>query len=252
MVVWALIAAGLAGGSASANASAVAADGVATVYLIQGLPGLAIDAAVDGTQVAHEMQTTDVVGPIDIGAGTRTLTFTAADGTVVAQNTLDATAGSNSDLVLHLTTAAGDPPVVTQFQNDLAAVPSDKAAVSVAHTAAVPPADIRVDGTVLFANVANGESLNLVVPAGSYNVNIVPAGEVSPVVFGPVSLTVQGGSLNRVYAVGDPAAKTMNVAVHVIPLPPSGSAQPTLVDTGTGGFAAMVQLMARLLQLWRG
>ena len=122
------------------------------------------------------------------------------------ENTVDAQAGSSSDLVLHLTTAAGDPPVVTQFANDLTGVPSDKASLTVAHTAAVPPADIRVDGQVLFANVANGESLNLVVPAGSYSVDIVPAGESSPVVFGPVNLTVQGGSLNRVYAVGDPSA----------------------------------------------
>ena len=170
------------------------------------------DVAVDGQTVAQDMDTTDVVGPIEVGAGTRTLTFTDGAGTVVAENTVDARAGSSSDQVLHLTTAAGDPPVVTQFANDLTGVPSDKASLTVTHTAAVPPADIRVDGQVLFANVANGESLNLVVPAGSYSVDIVPTGESSPVVFGPVNLAVAGGSLNRVYAVGDPAASTMNVA----------------------------------------
>ena len=36
-------------------------------------------------------------------------------------------------------------------------MPKDKAKLTVAHTAAVPPADIRVDGKVLFENVANGE-----------------------------------------------------------------------------------------------
>ena len=121
--------------------------------------------------------------------------------------------------------------------------------MTVAHTAAVPPADIRVDGAVLFANVANGESLNLVVPVGSYSVDIVPAGASSPVVFGPVTLAVQGGSLNRVYAVGDPAATTMNVAVHVITVPESGSAPPTMVDTGTGGMAVVMQLFARFLNM---
>jgi hypothetical protein len=178
--------------------------------------------------------------------------FTDGNGTVVATNTIDAQAGSSSDLVLHLTSAAGDPPVVTQFPNDLNAVPTDKASVTVAHTAAVPPADVRVDGQVLFANIANGESLNLVVPVGTYQVDIVPAGESSPVVFGPVDLAVQGGSLNRVYAVGDPAAATMNVAVHVIKVPETGSPQPTMVDTGTGGMAVLVQLLARILQLFRG
>jgi len=250
-----LLVGGVFGGftsSTAAAATAAAPEDTATLYLVQGLPGAAIDVAVDGTTVAQNVETTNVVGPFAVSAGTRTLTFTDDDGKVVAENTVDAQAGSSADLVLHLTTAAGDPPVVTQFANDLTGVPSDKASLTVAHTAAVPPADIRVDGQVLFANVANGESLNLVVPAGSYSVDIVPAGESSPVVFGPVNLTVQGGSLNRVYAVGDPAATTMNVAVHVITLPASGSAQPTMIDTGTGGTAVVMQLIARILQMWRG
>jgi len=238
--------------STAAAATAVVPRDDATLYVVQGLPGAAIDVAVDGQTVARKVGTTDVVGPFTVGAGTRTLTFTDGRGTVVAENTIDAEAGSNSDLVLHLTTAAGDPPVVTRFANDLTGVPSDKASLTVAHTAAVPPADIRVDGQVLFANIANGESLNLVVPVGTYKVDIVPAGESSPVVFGPVDLTVQGGSLNRVYAVGDPAATTMNVAVHVLKVPESGSPQPTTVDTGTGGMAVLVQLIARILHLWRG
>jgi hypothetical protein len=251
-VASALLVGGVFGGLSSSTAAAAAPEDTATVYIVQGLPDAAIDVAVDGRTVAQDVQTATVVGPITVGTGTRTLTFTADDGRVVTENTIDAAAGSSSDLVLHLTTAAGDPPVVTQFVNDLTGVPSDKASVTVAHAAAVPPADIRVDGQVLFANVANGESLNLVVPAGSYSVDIVPAGESSPVVFGPVNLAVQGGSLNRVYAVGDPAATTMNVAVHVITLAESGSAQPTMVDTGTGGTAVLIQLIARILQLWRG
>ena len=238
--------------STAAAAQAAALENEATLYVVQGLPGAAIDVAVDGQTVARNVQTTNVVGPFAVNAGTRTLMFTDGQGRVVAENTVDAGAGSNSDLVLHLTTAAGDPPVVTRFANDLTGVPSDKASLTVAHTAAVPPADIRVDGKVLFANIANGESLNLVVPVGTYSVDIVPAGESSPVVFGPVNLTVQGGSLNRVYAVGDPAATTMNVAVHVLKVPETGSAQPTMVDTGTGGMAVMVQLFARILHLWRG
>lgn len=252
VVAVALVAAGALGAAGGSAAAATAEADSATLYLIQGLPGAAIDVAVDGTTVADDLSTTAVAGPIEVSAGTRTLTFTDGNGKVVAQNIVDAPAGSNSDLVLHLTTAAGDPPIVTRFPNDMTGVSSDKASLTVAHTAAVPPADIRVDGKVLFANVANGESLNLVVPAGGYSVDIVPTGEASPVVFGPVNLTVQGGSLNRVYAVGDPAASTMNVAVHVIQLPESGSAQPTMVDTGTGGSAVILRVIARLLQLLRG
>jgi hypothetical protein len=243
---------GTAAASMSAASTATAAADQATLYVVQGLPGAVIDVAVDGQTVAQDVPTTTVAGPFEVSAGSRNLTFTDANGSVVAENTIDAGAGSSSDLVLHLTTAAGDPPVVTQFANDLSGVPSDKASLTVAHTAAVPPADIRVDGTVLFANVANGESLNLVVPVGTYNVDIVPAGANSPVVFGPVALSVQGGSLNRVYAVGDPAANTMNVAVHVIKVPETGSPAPTMVDTGSGGMAVVIQLIARVLHLFRG
>ena len=251
LLVGSVLIGGVTSGTAAASTAAAAAD-QATLYVVQGLPGAVIDVAVDGQTVVQDVATTAVAGPFQVSAGSRTLTFTDANGTVVATNTVDAGAGSSSDLVLHLTTAAGDPPVVTQFANDLSGVPSDKASLTVAHTAAVPPADIRVDGKVLFANVANGESLNLVVPVGTYSVDIVPAGENSPVVFGPVSLAVQGGSLNRVYAVGDPAANTMNVAVHVIKVPETGSPAPTMVDTGSGGLAVVIQLIARFLHLFRG
>jgi hypothetical protein len=95
-----------------------------------------------------------------------------------------------------------------------------------------------VNGQVLFANVANGESLDVVVPAGTYKVDIVPTGATTPVVLGPLNLPVRAGYLTRVFAVGEPASKTMNVAVATLKLPGSGSAQPTLVNTGTGGQAA--------------
>jgi len=186
ILVGSVLIGGVTSGTAAAGQAAAIQDmqaqDEATLYVVQGLPGAAITVAVDGQTVAQNVQTTNVVGPFEVSAGARTLTFTDANGTVVAQNTVDAGAGSSSDLVLHLTSAAGDPPVVTQFPNDLTGVPGDKASLTVAHTAAVPPADIRVDGKVLFANIANGESLNLVVPVGSYQVDIVPAGESSPVV----------------------------------------------------------------------
>ena len=53
----------------------------------------------------------------------------------------------------------------------------------------------------------------------------------------PVELTVKGGAVNRVYAIGDPGKKTMNVVVHVIPTGSSGSGQPSDVNTGVGGLS---------------
>jgi hypothetical protein len=101
----------------------------------------------------------------------------------------------------------------------------------------VPAADVQVNGKVLFENISNGESLSLVVPVGTYKVGIVPAGKDRPYFFGPVELAVKGGALNRVYAIGDPSKKTMNVAVHVLTAATMGSDKPSKVNTGTGGQA---------------
>ena len=208
----------------------------AEIYVVQGLPGKTLDVAVDGKSVDQGVATAKVVGPFDVEPGRRTVTF--SDGKdVVLERALTVEPSSSSDVVAHLPASASEPPTMTIFKNDLSAVPKGKATLTVAHTAAVPPADIRVNGKVLFENVANGESLTLVVPADTYKVDIVPTGKNGPAVLGPLDLTVKAGGLDRVFAVGDPAKKTMNVAVHVIPTGSKGSGQPAKVNTGTGGQA---------------
>ena len=208
----------------------------AEIYVVQGLPGQSLDVSVDGTSVDRGVDTAKVVGPFDVEPGRRTVTFTDG-GEVVLERALTIEARSSSDVVVHLPVSASAAPVVTVFENDLSAVPRGKATLRVAHTAAVPPADIRVNGKVLFENVANGESLTLSVPADTYSVDIVPTGKDGPALLGPLDLTVEAGGLDRVFAVGDPAKKTMNVAVHVIPTGSTGSDRPAGVNTGTGGRA---------------
>lgn len=209
----------------------------AEIYLVQGLPGQSLDVSVDGSAVEQDVATASVVGPFDVEPGRRTVTLTDG-GDVVLKRTISVAAGSSSDVVAHLPASASASPTATVFENDLSAVPRGKALLSVAHTAAVPPADIRVDGEVLFANVANGESLALVVPADTYSVDIVPTGKNGPALLGPLDLEVKAGGLDRVFAVGDPTKETMNVAVHSIRTGSSGSDQPKKVDTGSGGQAA--------------
>ena len=227
-----LTALGLAG--FAATPSEAAAD--AQVYVVQGLPGRTVDVAVDGKTITRDLKTAAVAGPFKVKAGARSVTFSDG-GQQLLKRSFSVGARSSWDVVLHLPASSETKPTVTVFRNDLAAVPQGKASLTVAHTAAVPPADIRVNGKVLFADIENGESLNLVVPVATYKVAIVPKGKASPVYLGPVDLTVKGGALNRVYALGDPEKKTMNVAVHVIATGSSGSARPDKVDTGTGGEA---------------
>jgi hypothetical protein len=211
----------------------------ATIFVVQGIPGQNLDVEVDGKSVADSVKTAAVAGPFTVKAGSRKITFSDG-GDIVAESTFSVKAKSSTDLVVHLPAAAEEDPVVTVFRNDLDSVPKNKARLVVAHTAVVPPADIRVNGDVLFENIANGESLKLTVPVATYKVAIVPTGESKPVVLGPLSLTVKGGAVNRVYAIGDPGKKTMNVAVHVIPTASSGSDEPDDVNTGFGGQAVGV------------
>jgi hypothetical protein len=228
-----LLVAGVVGLAGLTMGTSYAADG-AKVYFVQGLPGKNLDVAVDGKVLAKNVKTAAVVGPFTVKAGTRKVTFTD-DGKVVLERMFSVTPKSSWDVVVHLPASPSGKATVTVFRNDTSTVPQGKATLVVAHTAAVPPADIRVDDKVLFANIANGESLKLTVPVATYKVAIVPTGETKPILLGPISLTVQGGALNRVYAVGDPAKKTMNVAVHVIATGSTGSAKPAQVNTGTGG-----------------
>lgn len=245
-VLVAVLALGATLGLAGLTAAPSFAANDATMYVVQGLPGRSVDVSIDGRQVAKAVKTAAVVGPFKVKPGSRKVTF-ADGGTTLLSRSFSVKARSSWDVVLHLPAGGANDPTVTVFRNDTAAVPRGKAELVVAHTATVPAADVRVNGKVLFSNIANGQSLDLTVPVATYKVAITPTGKKSPVYLGPVSLTVKGGALNRVYALGDPENKTMNVAVHVLATGSSGSERPKKVDTGTGGEAAgAVKFLARL------
>ncbi len=234
------LALGVAAVVASAPTTAQAA-ATGSVYLVQGLPSTTVDLLVDGTTVATGSKATGIVGPLTLASGTHTLSVRTGSTTLL-DSTFTIAASTSSDIVVHRPASPSGAPVVTVFANDLSAIPADKALVVVAHTAAVPPADIRVNGKVLFANVANGESLSLVVPPATYKVDIVPTGATTPMILGPLDLTVTAGALNRVFAIGEPKSNTMNAIVQVLKLPTTGTASPTTVNTGTGGLAAQLGL----------
>ncbi|WP_350279277.1 DUF4397 domain-containing protein [Kribbella sp. HUAS MG21] len=209
----------------------------ANLYFVQGLPGRTLDISVDGRQVASGVAGGKLIGPFGVAAGKRTITA-RQNGKVVIQREVTAGSGASLDVVVHQPVSPTGAPLITTYVNKLTAVPKDKAALRVAHDAAVGPADIRVNGKVLFENVANGESLDVVVPAGTYKVDIVPTGATSPVVLGPLDLPVQAGQLTRVFAIGAPSQQTMTVALGTIKVPATGSDKPGVVNTGTGGQAA--------------
>lgn len=220
-------------------AAAAPGAGSGNVFVIHGLPGVTADVMVDGEIVEAAAQAQTVVGPLKLAVGEHTVTLHPTDGSTADLSAMVAVeAGASIDVVAHRSADPTAAPTVTIYPNDLAPVAPGKTRLVVAHTAAVPPADIRVNGEVLFSNVANGEALTLVVPSGTYSVDIVPTGTSGPAVFGPVDLPVAAGELTRVFALGDPAESTMDVVVQTLPIAVEGAVPPGTVDTGDGGQAA--------------
>ncbi len=220
----------------TAPAHARSADG-GQLYVLHGLPGVVADVEVDGAITQEAVTQGAVLGPIELTAGSHEVTFVVAGGAPVT-GTVDVVEGASVDVVAHLPAAVGGDPVLTAFPNDVSAVGPGKARLAVAHTAQVPPADIRVDGEPLLSNVANAEVLTVEVPEQTYSVDIVPTGTEGPAVFGPVDLAVEAGTLTRVFAFGSPATGTMDVLVHELPVTQQGAVAPAMVQTGDGGQVA--------------
>jgi hypothetical protein len=216
---------------------AAAASGHGQVYVVHGIVGQVLDIYVDGKQVLGSADPKSIVGPLKLASGSHRVQLRKGDQTV-AQGRFGLESGQSVDVVAHLKSDSAMGATVTAYRNDLSAVGPGKLRLAVAHTAAAPPADIRVNGDVLFSNVANGETLTVVVPAGTYKVDIVPAATDGKAILGPVDLSLKKGTLTRVFAIGNVTTGSMDAVVHSLKVKTSGSAAPSSVPTGDGGQAA--------------
>ena len=208
------------------------------VYVIHALTGGEVSVSIDGEVDSQQVSAGDVLGPLSIAPGKHTVSVEAADAAWSMDASVSITPKGSVDVVLHRPASVQGPPTVTVYQNPTQAVPAGKGRVMVAHTATVPPADIEVNGKVLFANVANGEFATADVPAGTHEVAILPTGREKPVLLGPLDLSAKAATLTQVFAVGRPANGSMNVVVHTLPVPVRGSTAPDEVNTGSAGLVA--------------
>lgn len=221
----------------TADHASAAATG--TVYVVQGVADTPMTITVDGKAVATAAAAKTIVGPLTLTAGSHTVAAESPSRTETVSASVSVTAGSHLDAVLHRQVDPSKPPVITTFPNDLSPVTAGSGRLVVAHTAAVGPADVRVDQKVLFQNIANGEALTVVVPASTYSVDIVPAATPGPVVFGPANVPVAPTALTRVFAIGVAATSSMDAVVQVLPLSVRGAGTtPSTVNAGDGGQAA--------------
>ena len=218
-------------------ASADAASGSGTVYVLQGLSGISADVKVDGRPVASGVAGATVVGPLRLAAGQHVVALSSADGQLTTAS-VTVSPGASLDVLGYWAAETPQMARLTVLTNDLSPVGTGAARVVVTHGLAGPPADIHVNGKVLFRSVANGESLTVTVPAGTYTVSAV-ATLGGQTLLPSSTLRVAAGTLTRAVAIGAPGGPP-GVLVHVLPIPGavSGGHMPSLVRTGDGGQAA--------------
>ena len=209
-----------------------------TVTIVQAVPERTVQVRVDGKAVSGATEVGEFLGPLRLPAGSHELAFSDESGGTLVTSTLDVEAGSTSDVVLHLPAAQGGKPVVSSYATPTDPIGPGKARVLVAHTATVAPADVWVNGQIVFTNIANGEFATADVPAGTHVVELLPTGSTAKPILGPLDLTVAAGTVSMVYAVGSPQDGSMEVILHGARLRADGSVVPDTIRTGSAGLAA--------------
>ena len=210
----------------------------AGTFIVQALPGPSVSLSIDGALESRAVSSGDILGPLRLSPGKHTVTVAGRNPEWTMDATVRTTERGSIDVVLHRPASVKGRPTVTVYRNQVGAVAREKGRVVVAHTATVPPADITVDGRVVFANIANGEFATAEVPSGPHEVSIVPTGRTKPVLLGPLTLKAEPRTLTQVFAVGQPSNGSMDVVVHRLPLETRGSAAPERVETGSAGLVS--------------
>lgn len=202
----------------------------ATIMLLHGIPATNVDVEVDGANAITNFQYGQMQDLSSLAGKTlKGLKVKAAGTSTVAIDAGDVAlpASGNYTVVAHLD-AAGKP-TLSVFQNDTSTIAAGKGRLTVRHTAFAPAVDVRANGTVAFANLANPKEAKADLAAGTISADVVPTGAATPVVIGPAKLEIKNGSSLIVYAVGSLDGKTLGVLTQTID---GLGAAPARVDTG--------------------
>lgn len=231
-----LVAGALAAGSLLFAVPAHAAD-EATVSVLHGVPGATVDVYANGDALLTDFKPGTLTDPVMLPAGEYDLKVVAAgDGAdgdaVIEANDVMVPAGANITVVAHL--KADGTPTLTPFVNDVSATDAGMGRLTVRHVAAAPEVDVRANGDVAFADLANPEEAKADLAAGTISADVVLAG-TDTVALGPADVTIAEGTNTIVYAWG--SAEDENLALAVQTIDGLHSA-PSGVPAGSGGQAA--------------
>lgn len=219
-------------------APVTAAPARGSMQIIQAVPKATVAVSVDGKRVESGVGVGTVLGPYDLAPGKHDVRFTDKAGDVSMTTSVTVKAGASTDVVLHRPASAAGKPVVNVYSTPRKPIGPGKARVMLAHTATVAPADVRVNGTVVFTNIANGEFAEAELPAGRHKVELLPTGETTNPILGPIEVDLEPSTVTMVYAVGTPSNGSMDVIAHTSVISSDGTVVPDTIKTGSAGLAA--------------
>jgi hypothetical protein len=186
----------LAPGAAEAQATS-------TVTVVHGLRGLVADVYLDGKIAIAAFQPERVSDPMTVPAGKHRVEIRTAGASATSPPALAATVdlvpGTRYSAVAHL-----DPqgrPALSAFTDDYPPLPMGKARAVIRHVAAAGPVDVHLGSRVVAAGLVNGKESDAVVPAATYTLAAMPAGQPQHLL--PVeSVPFREGQATVMYLIG--------------------------------------------------
>jgi len=221
-------------------APAHAADDVAQLSVLHGVPGLTVDVYVNNALTLDDFAPGDLAGPLELAPGTYTVAITASDAAdasapAIGPIDLPLEAGKNYTAAAHLDTAG--EPTATLFTNDISTIGAGDGRLTVRHVAAAPAVDVLAGGTAVITNLANPNEQMLTLPAGTVSATVAATGTTDPVI-GPADVNVAEGTNTIVYAWGSLEDGNLALAVQTID---GLHSNPGSVPAGNAGLAATNQ-----------
>jgi len=207
------------------------------LVIVQAVPQASVDVSLDGHVVHRGSPVGSVLGPFTVSPGVHHVAFSDAAGTMRLTSSVTVAPDSSSDVVVHLPAEVDGAPVVNSYRTPTKPIAAGKTRVLIAHTATVAPADVRVDGTVVFKDIANGEYATADLAAGEHTAALLPTGQTSDPILGPLHVDLPARTATMVYAYGSPRDHSMNVIAHQEALTSNGAVAPATIDTGSTGLA---------------
>ncbi len=235
-----LLPAALAAATLLAVPAIVDAQAEADIALVHGIPGATVDVAAGGEVVLPGFEPGTVQDISAFAGQTLTDLEVRAAGTedvvIGPVASFDVPASGSYSVVAHLD--AEGTPALTPFENDSSPVAQGNGRLTIRHAAAAPAVDVVLGDARPVENAANGDSVDLELPAGEIaGAQIAPAGG-DPIADVP-TVELQAGTNLIVYAVGslDDGTFTFyteerSLATEGTESGGDGTPEPTAVNTG--------------------